>query len=371
VFQRHGDRAPSLQFNLARVHGTVRNRLHEGRRRSDALLISLDTPFCLSKNLFERMSPSRRIAFGNHWWKNLGWLCIAVTGMAQTNQVDRAQLFRANAPPGPLVPGALSSEEIDYAPHSENDTDLGTQRILKEIQAYQPWTVQFGVPIYYTSNVALVRNGEQSDAVFTPGIGVTYQPRITKTLYAEFSLQHQFFEYARFDEFDFTSFDAVAGLVYHLPQFHNLSLRARYDFNRLTDNNFDQFFTNHQLVIAAEMPFQFSRAHYLLVGGNVNISMEADPVHSQRNDYETYVAYALSLSRSFSVDAAARIAVHDYRLGDRADLNELLSFSANYRIADWLAISAISSFAWSQSNHSVFDYSVANVGGALTVTVRF
>lgn len=317
------------------------------------------------------MSPLRRIAFGNCWWIIPAWLCVAVPGMAQVNQIDRAQLFRANAPPGPLVPAALSPEGLEYAPHSENDEDLGTQRILQKIEEYKAWTVQLGLPIYYTSNVALVRNGEQSDAVFSPGVGVTYQPRITKTLYGEFSLQHQFFEYARFDEFDFTSFDAIAGVVYYLPQFHNLSLRARYDFNRLTDNNFDQFFTNHQLVIAAEMPFQFSRAHYLLVGGNVNISMEADPVHSQRNDYETYVAYALNLSRSFSVDAAVRIAVHDYRLDDRVDLNELLSFGANYRIADWLAIGAISSFAWSQSNHSVFDYNVANVGGALTVTVRF
>jgi hypothetical protein len=291
--------------------------------------------------------------------------------MAQTNQIDRAQLFRANAPPSPLVPTGLSTEELEYAPHSENDADLGTQRILKEIEAFKPWTVQFGLPIYYTSNVALVRDGEQSDTVFAPGIGVTYQPRITKTLYCEFSLQQQFFEYAQFHELDFTSFDAIAGLVYYLPQFHNLSLRARYDFNRLADNGFDQFFTNHQLVIAAEMPFQFSRAHHLLVGGNMNISVEADPLQSQRNDYETFVAYALSLSRSFSVDAAVRVAVYDYRLGDRVDLNEMLSFSANYRIADWLAISAISSFAWSQSNHSVFDYNVANVGGSLTVIVRF
>jgi hypothetical protein len=317
------------------------------------------------------MSPLSRITFGNRWWTTLGWLCIAVPGMAQTNQIDRAQLFRANAPPGPLVPAALSTEELEYAPHSENDADLGAQRILKEIEEYKPWTVQFGLPIYYTSNVALVREGEQSDTVFAPGIGVTYQPRITKTFYFEFSLQQQFFEYAQFDEFDFTSFDAIAGLVYYLPQFHNLSLRARYDFNRLTDNNFDPFFTNHQLVIAAELPFQFSRAHHLLVGGNVNISVEADPLQSQRNDYETFVAYALNLSRSFSVDAAVRVAVHDYRLGDRVDLNEMLSFSANYRIADWLAIGAISSFAWSQSNHSVFDYNVANVGGALTVVVRF
>jgi len=94
-------------------------------------------------------------------------------------------------------------------------------------------------------------------------------------------------------------------------------------------------------------------------------------VHAQRDDYETFVAYALSLSRSFSIDAAARIAVHNYRLGDRVDLKEMLSFSANYRIAGWLAIGAISSLAWSQSNHSVFDYSVASVGGAITVTVRF
>jgi hypothetical protein len=103
----------------------------------------------------------------------------------------------------------------------------------------------------------------------------------------------------------------------------------------------------------------------------MNISMEANPVHAQRDDYETYVAYALSLSRSFSVDAAVRVAVYNYRLGDRVDLNEMLSFSANYRIADWLTIGAISSFAWSQSNHSVFNYNVGNVGGALSVTMRF
>jgi hypothetical protein len=134
------------------------------------------------------MNPLRRIAFGNWCWTIPWWLCIAVPGMAQVNQVDRAQLFRANAPPGPLVPSALSTEEQEYAPYSENNADLGTQRILQKIEEHKAWTVQLGLPIYYTSNVALVRNGEQSDAVFTPGMGVTYQPRITKTLYGEFSL---------------------------------------------------------------------------------------------------------------------------------------------------------------------------------------
>ena len=53
------------------------------------------------------------------------------------------------------------------------------------------------------------------------------------------------------------------------------------------------------------------------------------------------------------------------------DLSELFSISANYRIADWLAVGAISGFAWNQSNRSVFDYKVANVGGAIAVTTRF
>jgi hypothetical protein len=133
------------------------------------------------------MSPLRRIAFGNRWWTTLGWLCIAVPGMAQTSQVDRAQLFRANAPLGPLVPAALSPAELEYAPHSENDADLGTQRILQEIEEYKAWTVQLGLPIYYTSNVALVRNGEQSDAVFSPGMGVRPELRKRFTLNSAFS----------------------------------------------------------------------------------------------------------------------------------------------------------------------------------------
>ena len=101
------------------------------------------------------------------------------------------------------------------------------------------------------------------------------------------------------------------------------------------------------------------------------MSAGIEPRQAQHNDYETFLAYAVSFSRSFSVDATARLAVRDYRLGDRVDLSEMLSVSANYRIADWLAVSAISSFAWNQSNHSVFDYKVANVGGAIAVSLRF
>ena len=83
------------------------------------------------------------------------------------------------------------------------------------------------------------------------------------------------------------------------------------------------------------------------------------------------MGYDVALSRSFSIDAAARLAVRDYYTGDRTDVSEILSVSANYRIRDWVTVSALSSFAWNQSDHSVFDYSVANIGGGLSLTLRF
>jgi hypothetical protein len=63
--------------------------------------------------------------------------------------------------------------------------------------------------------------------------------------------------------------------------------------------------------------------------------------------------------------------VRDYYSDDRTDVNEILSVSANYRVRDWLTLSALSSFAWNQSNESVFDYSVANIGGGVALTLKF
>src|SRR5436190_23883999 len=108
----------------------------------------------------------------------------------QVSVQDRAQLLRP-----PSSPTDPYSEEngVDNgrAVESENDADIGEQEILKRIERYEPFTVSVATPIYYTSNVALVRNGEQSDVVFAPAAGVTYAPRITQTLYGSFTVQHQ------------------------------------------------------------------------------------------------------------------------------------------------------------------------------------
>src|SRR5438094_457464 len=290
----------------------------------------------------------------------------------QTSQdVDRSQIFRSQPSIRPGEPISQNSNAFGYAAPSANDADLGVQAILKRQEQYRPFSFSASLPYYWTSNVALVRTGEVSDGVLAPAFVFAYQPRLIKTLYGEFIASQQLFYYDTFGSFNFTSFDAIAGVVYYLPNYHNLTLRLRYDYNRLTTDEWDEFFANHSIVVSADMPFRFGRAMQLNLGALANVSVAADPSEPQRSDFEVYGGYHVQLSRSFSMDAVGRILFKEYYEGDRHDVSELLAVTANYRVREWLTLSAVSTFAWNQSNHSVFDYSVVNLGGSLALTFKF
>jgi len=292
-----------------------------------------------------------------------------LAAQAQAVQVDRAQLTQSQTQV-PLVP-AISPQGTPVP--SPNDADLGEQEVLKRVERYQPWTASIASPVFYTTNVALTDRAEKHDVISAPVAAVYYQPRIVNTLYGFADVRQQFFYYNHYNDFDFGSLDVEAGLIYYLPQFHNLVLRGEYDFNRLTfsDRVLDEFFENHSLIVGAELPFRFSRAQQLSLGVDVNISVAADHEAPRRNDYEAYAGYSVFLTRAFSVDAVGRVVVRDYYHGDRTDVSEILALTANYRLTKWWTVSAISSFAHSDSNHDVFDYKVANVGGAMSLTAKF
>ena len=283
---------------------------------------------------------------------------------------NRAQLLGGQPYPGPTV--TPSAETEGFAVTSPNDKDIGEQQILKRTEEYKPFTISVYSPFYWTSNAALVSRGEQDDVLVAPGVTLMYEPRITGTLYGQVAVVQQFFLYDKLTELNFASLDVIAGLHYYLPQFHNLSLRAYYDFNRLTDtHDFDEIFVNHSIILTAELPFRIARAQQLMAGVALNLSFDGNPESPRRNNYSLYGTYDVALTRCFSLDAGFQFVVRDYYSDDRTDVNEILSVSANYRVRDWLTFSALSSFSWNQSNHSVFDYSVANIGGGVALTLKF
>ena len=151
-----------------------------------------------------------------------------------------------------------------------------------------------------------------------------------------------------------------------VPQWHNAVFRAEFIYNRLTEkNSFESFFNNYSIFLNAELPFRIGRAQQLTLGTDANISVDADPEGPRRNDYEVYAGYNLALTRAFTLDAVARLVARQYQLTDRVDVSEILSTSANFNISRYFTASAISTLAANQSNHAVFDYKVANVGGLL------
>ena len=298
------------------------------------------------------------------------FLILAQSSSAQTVQSDQAELARSQAPFTPNSPG----ETVDgHAAPSPNDADLGEQQILKRTEGYQPFTISVGAPFYWTSNVALSNSGEQSDFIVAPVAGIFNEPRITQTLYGLIDVREQLFYYDQFDGFDFGSFDFEIGLRYTIPQWHNLLVRAEYDYNRLTKkDSFDDFYSNHAFIASAEIPFKFGRAQQVSLGVDVDISMAAAQEAPRRNDYEAYIAYSANLARAFSLNAVGRFVVRDYyHQNSRVDVSEILAVSANYKITKFLTASAVGTFAASQSNHSVFDYEVGNAGGAVSLAVKF
>jgi len=320
--------------------------------------------------------PRFRCRFLGALFCSLSFFVFAGHGVAQnptSQSIDRAQLTntQTGSPFGPEVtPNGVQQGEAAASP---NDTDLGEQQILKRVEEYQPFTASVAAPFYYTSNVALTNKGVHGDFLVAPAAGVYYQPRITRTLYAFIDVRQQFFYYNHYNSFDFGSFDAEAGLTCSLPQFHNLILRGEYDFNRLTssDRILDEFYSNHSLIASAELPFRIGRAQQLSLGAGVNISVAADHESPRRNDYGVFLGYSVFLTRSLSLDSAGSVVVRDYYHGGRTDVSEILAVSANYRLTSWWTASVITSFASSQSNHSVFSYNVANLGGAIALSAKF
>jgi hypothetical protein len=316
-------------------------------------------------------------------WQQLRAFCLLLAAGAafafvdpttgQTTQsLDRAQMARDQnlTVPGPS-PTPTGTGELEMVT-SPNDPDIGEQQLLRRTEGYQPFIASVSIPIYWTSNVALTNSGEQGDLLTSPVAAVGYQPRITNNLTGYVGVREQQFYYKRLHDFDFGSFDVDVGLTYTVPQFYHLILHLGYDYNRLTDkHNFDAFFENHMLVLSAELPLRISRAQQLSIGLDGNISLTATPEPPRRHDFDAYIAYTVQLTRALSVSGSGRAVLHEYLHGDRRDVTEMVALNVNYAIANWFSASALASYAANQSNHSVFDYEVGDLGGALSFSIRF
>jgi len=291
-----------------------------------------------------------------------------VAQTAASSRVEQAERFRLETPQ--QQNGLLPAFALDQAPPSPGDLDLGEQVILRRREKQTPFKLFADVSGFYTSNAALTDRSAHDDFFLVAQVGVTYQTRIATDLYAEATVRQATFRYARFDELDFDSLNAGAGLTYIARPLWGLAFSMRYNFNRLTDGSqHDEFFRQHTLTVGVQKTFELSKAHYVYAGYS-SIFGWGVPVAPERDEHGIYLGYHANLSRSISADLSYRIALFDYVHG-RDDWNQNLVLAVKWDVKRWLSISASASGGFNRSNHEVFNYNVFTGGVGVFCTIAF
>ncbi|MGI8601525.1 MAG: hypothetical protein ACR2OZ_00840 [Verrucomicrobiales bacterium] len=84
----------------------------------------------------------------------------------------------------------------EHAPKMEGDEEFGVQRVLYRRSNWEPFNVRFDLSSSYTSNVALVSEGEQDDWFLRSGIQFSYTPQLKGGLFFSTTFSDQVYRYA-------------------------------------------------------------------------------------------------------------------------------------------------------------------------------
>lgn len=307
--------------------------------------------------------------------------CAVVLGLASVGEVFAQQdsrIERTRLPEDVLQAERrliLNEEnpniEVEEAPESPGDNDIGEQLLLKEKKTYKTFAVFADTTGSWTDNVALAKRGKNSDRFMVGTVGVSALPQMTPTLLGEVTVKNQWYRYDTYNILDFNSFNAGGGLTYIFQELDGTAVYGRYNFNSLSDGDHgDEFYKNHTLTFGIFKAYSLSKAHYLFTSWSSQVSM-TDPAGSQRDDHGFTLGYHADLTRSLGLDASARFGYAPYDFGGREDISETVAMGLSYKLIDELTLSASWSQTFNQSNQPIYNYEVMNVGVTLAGKLSF
>ena len=296
---------------------------------------------------------------------------LGVSAWSQQSQIERARQFDATRETHDVAtaPAALS------LPEAAGGTDLdsfGVQQMLvcgPERARY--FRVIGEISGFVTDNVGLSRRDPVSDSFMVGTFGIDYRRPLKRGFQVDAGFQAAMFRYNEYSQLNFNSFDVGAGLSYHLKKLGGVDLSARYSFNVLQGaSSGDTLFENHTITAAVEKIFQFSKAHYALLGISGRAGF-ATPRINERHELGVYAGYHIEPLPRLDVDLGYRYGYYVYTVGGRRDHNQTASLGVKYRFRDWWSASMSSFYVWDHSNQEALSFRAGSLGGALTLLFRF
>lgn len=293
-----------------------------------------------------------------------------VRGQQAVSSITQARLF-----PNPAAPGTPSVDANGVALADEEtagdsgDESFGNQIILKNQERRRLYTVFADVSAFHTNNVDLTASGTRSDTFLATSAGLAWRPAIRQDLLADLSGGALLFRYDKATELDFEKLWAGAGVSWAIPRAGGIIAFGRYDFSEVLDASSREILQDHSLSVGAQKTFVLGRSHYLATGltGILGFSR---PSTEQRDQAAVHGAYHLQITRSFDVDLMYRFAAQFYE-GGRTDRNQTLSLAMGVAATPWLRVTGAISAARNDSNQSVSEYDVFNLGGGLKLECAF
>ncbi len=242
--------------------------------------------------------------------------------------IEQSRLFRqSEITTAPGVDANGNRLPGDGAAAASSDDSFGAQVILKTQERPRPFQVSGGASLFYTSNVALTRDGARSDGFAVVDAGFAWSPKLDNNLEATVGVHSALFRYFNTSELDFENLGVSAGLAWTPPALRGFTLFGRYDFTELLNSDGNQILSDHTFTLGVQKAIAFGRSHGLAFGvlGSAGIS---DPFASQRDQVGGFLDYHLLLTRHLETDLLVRPAVYFYNAGGRTDFNQVISLES-------------------------------------------
>lgn len=309
-----------------------------------------------------------RLAF---WALLLAVSLVALPSRAQTPaRIEQARLRASTVDLLPETPAETIAAFAERAVETPGDLDLGLQLIIKPKERVRPLRLFGSVNGYYTNNVALSKNNPQSDMYLFSEIGARYERKLSDAISLEATVRQGLFRYDEFRGLDFESLNAGAGVGYTLRKLWDVTLFTRYNYQRLTNDDFaNAFFVNQTLSVGAQKSWVV-KGSILLYTGYASIFGFSEPVAAERDEHSLFGGGHLLLTPHLEGDFYYRLALFDFRGGQR-DLNQTIVTSLTYRFNEWCELNASLSFVLNRSNRSRFDYNALTSGCGVGLRLQF
>ncbi|MEO7098978.1 MAG: hypothetical protein ABI162_06420 [Luteolibacter sp.] len=266
---------------------------------------------------------------------------------------------------------AEAAENIEGgALETPGDFDLGIQLIMKPKERAHPLRFFATVDEFYTDNVGLVKEDHESDSYLFSEIGVRYENKLTDAINLEATVRQAIFRYDKFGGLDFESMNAGVGLAYKVPELADITVFSRYNYERLTNDDFGNgFFMNQTLSFGAQKSWVYRQTSSFYAGYSSMFGF-SKPVISERDEHSLFGGGHWNLAPQLEGDVYYRIALFDFQSGQR-DLNQSITPSLTYHLSPRCELNASFSFVLNRSNRSRFDYDAITTGGGVSLKLQF